>query len=124
MFTDSPRALQTVINFAYVKELLLIDPKVEPNMVYLEKNKYSKYRDNYVMVVAQVYALSGIQGKVLLRNMSNGVEDVIEIREFPRSDEYRHVCNIPLNNMPVGVYLVKYYLGNLCWSMSILEVVR
>ncbi len=55
--------------------------------------------------------------------LSSDAEDVIEIREFPRRDEYRHVCNIPLNSMPVGVYLVKYYLGNLCWASSSFEVV-
>ncbi len=123
VFTDSPRALSTAINFAYVKSFLLTDSKVEQNMVYLEKNKYSKTLDNHVLVVAEVHALPGLQGKVLLRNIFSGVENIVESTEFPRQDEYRHMCSIPLNSLPVGLYLVKYFLGNLCWSASSFEVV-
>ena len=122
-FTDSPRALQTAINFTYVKEFLLADPKVGPNMVYSEKNRYSKTRDNFVKVVAGVSALSGIQGKVLLRGMTSSVEKVVEVREFPRHDEYRYICDIALNELSVGRYLVKYFLGDICWSIRGFEVV-
>ncbi len=124
IFTDSPHAPETAINFSYVKEFLLIDPKFKPDMVYLEKgNKYSKSANNSVKVMARVSALPGIQGKVLLCNMSSSAEHVLELAEFPGKGPYRHVCDIPLNGLPIGVYLVKYFLGNLCWASINFEVV-
>jgi hypothetical protein len=122
MFTDSPRALQTAINFAYVKEFVLTDPKNVSHMVYLKKNKYSKAADDHVKVVAKVSALSGAEGRVLLCSNSSKVEVVAE-REFPRQSEYPHMCDISLNRLPVGRYFVKYFLGDVCWSMSNFEVV-
>jgi hypothetical protein len=99
MFTDSPRAPQTAINFAYVKELLLAGPKAGLNMVYLEKNKYSMTVDDYVKVIADVNALSGTKGIFSLYSISSREENAIGVREFPRQDGHRHTCNIPLNKL-------------------------
>ncbi len=123
IFTDSPDAQPTAITFAYVREFLLTGPGLQQNMVYLEKNKYSKVDDEYVTVVALVNVLTGIQGKIILCDMSSGLEDVIVIREFPRRNKGKHTSRIPLKDIPLGVYSIKYYLGNLCWSLSSFEVV-
>jgi hypothetical protein len=53
----------------------------------------------------------------------NNEERVVMDEELPRSNEYKHVCTISLKNLPVGVYLVKYYLGGTCWASSSFEVV-
>ncbi len=74
-------------------------------------------------VIAEVNALSGTEGRVLLSDISGSVEKVEVARGFPRPDQYHHRCEISLNELPVGSYLVKYFLGDVCWSMSSFEVV-
>ena len=92
-------------------------------MVYLEENKDPITVDNYVKVIADVNALAGTKGRLSLHDISSGGENVVGMREFPRQDEHRHTCNIPLNKLLVGSYLVRYLLHDVCWSISSFEVV-
>jgi len=43
--------------------------------------------------------------------------------ELPRSNEYKHNSTLSLNDLSAGIYLVKYYLGGVCWAASSFEVV-
>lgn len=127
LFTKSVR--EPAINFAYVKEFWLAGLEIEADVVYLKKkNEFSKSIDSFIKIVRQGYALTGTQEKALLRNLSSGAEKIVlEPTEFRRSGLYsppiHPIHNIPLADLPTGSYLIKYFLDDICWSISSFEVV-
>ena len=125
IFTDSPKAPSRAIGFSYVHELILGYSKESQNMVYstyTKENKFSKQINDKITIMATVRMITGVQAKLSLFDTINNEERVVMDEELPRSNEYKHMCNISLKNLPVGVYLVKYYLGGTCWASSSFEI--
>ncbi len=126
IFTDSPKAPSRAIDFSYVHELILGDTKESQNMVYssyTKENKFSKRISDKITIMATVKVITGMRAKLSLFDTVNNIERVVMDEEIPRSNEYKHECLISLNGLSVGIYLVKYYLGDTCWASKSFEVV-
>src|SRR5260370_24936730 len=129
LFTDSRLASQETIGFSYVRDFVLIDTNIDKNVLYLpheQKNKFSKKINNYIVAVAVVRAMAGVRAKVMLRQIAtSGRKDRIAgVSEFERSNQYKCEYQISLDELPVGVYSIEYYLNDLCWASSNFEVVQ
>lgn len=126
LFTDSPKAPSRAIGFSYVHELMLRDTKGNKNMVYstyTEENKFSKRNSDKITIVASVKVIAGMQAKLSLFDTADNKERGAINQELPRSNEYKHNCTISLKDLPVGMYFVKYFLGDICWASSSFEVI-
>ena len=126
IFTDSPKAPSRAISFSYVHELILGDTKESKNMIYsthIKENKFSRRISDKIAIVALVRVMAGMRAKISLFETVTNKERVVIDEELPRSNEYKHECIISLNNLPPGIYVVKYYLGDVCWASSSFEVV-
>src|SRR5712692_6912280 len=126
IFTDSPKAPSRAIGFSYVHELILGDTNESKNMVYsthIKENKFSKRISDKITIAASVRVIAGMRAKISLFDIVTNKERVVIDEELPRSNEYKHECIISLNDLPAGIYVVKYYLGGVCWDSSSLEVV-
>jgi hypothetical protein len=126
LFTDSPKAPSRAIGFSYVHELMLGDTKESKNMVYsmhTKENKFSNKITDNIAIMASVRVITGMRAKISLCDTVTAKERVIMDEELPRSNEYKHECTISLGVLPAGIYLVKYYLGEVCWASSSFEVV-
>ncbi len=126
LFTDSRGASPRTIGFSYVHELKVIDTRNTKNMVYLpyeEENKFSKTMSNHIMIVASVRVMTGMQARISLLDAVNYEERIVKAEQLLRSDEYQHEYSVSLKDLSPGVYLVRYYLGDICWASTGFEIV-
>jgi ssDNA thymidine ADP-ribosyltransferase, DarT len=126
LFTDSRGASPRTIGFSYVHELKVIDTRNTKNMVYLpyeEENKFSKTMSNHIMIVASVRVMTGMQARISLLDAVNYEERIVKAEQLLRSDEYQHEYRVSLKDLSPGVYLVRYYLGDICWASTGFEIV-
>ena len=126
LFTDSRGASSRTIGFSYFHELKVIDTINDKNMIYLpyqEENKFSKKISNHIMIVASVRVITGMEARISLLDTVNDEERIVKAEQLLRSNEYQHECSISLRELSPGVYLVRYYLGNVCWASTGFEIV-
>lgn len=127
LFADFSVSSKWTVDFPHVLELILTDTNIEENVVnlsYVQKNIFSK-SGNHATLVSYVRAMAGTKVKVLLRpaNMKN-VGKTIDTDEFAVSSEYYHWFSIPLEGLSYGLYILEYYLGDICWASTAFEVVQ
>jgi hypothetical protein len=129
LFSDSPKASQGTIGFPFALELIVSDTTFEKNVLYLshlKKNIFSKRYDKHVILVASVRALTGTKGSFVMYPTTNLIsgKQIVGVVDFEKSTQYLHQHEILLNSLPVGSYMVKYYLNELCWASTTFEVVE
>jgi hypothetical protein len=127
LFTDSWRASSRTIGYSYVHDLKVINTKNDESMVYLpyeKKNKLSKAICNHVMIVASTRVIGGIEARISLLDTVSSKERTVQVKQLLRSDDGKQdECSISLKDMPCGIYLVRYYLGDVCWASTGFEIV-
>jgi len=128
LFTDSVRAPKGTIEFPRVIELGTNTP-IDKNMVHfshLHKNKCSKSLHEYVTIVVCVYAFPGTTAKLVIvpMNASQPKQYTLENTKFEKRAQYKYQMKISLDRLPVGLYQVDYYLNELRWASTLLEVLE
>ncbi len=127
LFTDSYQASEKTIGFPFVTELIVTDTNIDKNMLYfshLHKNIYSKSDHKHVTMVASVRVFTGTKAKIVLSS-TNELEpgrQVIDRVDFAVQTQRLHQKRILLDDLPIGVYLLKYYLNEVCWASTSFEV--
>lgn len=64
-----------------------------------------------------------MQARISLLDTVSNEERIVKAEQLLRSNEYQHKCSISLKNLSPGVYLVRYYLGDVCWASTGFEIV-
>ena len=103
-----------------------MDIRNNKNMIYLpyqKENKISKTISNHIMMVASVRVITGMRAKISLFDTASNEERIVKAEQLLRSDEYQHECSISLKDLSLGVYLVRYYLDDVCWASTGFEIV-
>jgi hypothetical protein len=94
-------------------------------MVYLshDENKFSMGTHNQIVIMANVKVITGAQAKIILVGVKSNQEKFSKTEQLPRSNEYNHECIVPLKGLAPGVYLVRYYLDDICWATAQFEII-
>lgn len=129
LFADSQWASKDSISFPYVVEFVATDTNVDKSVLYLShlsKNVFSKSRNSFVMLAALVKALTGTKATIFLSTIGSVMKErkVLQTLEFETSNLYSYKYPVPLSMLHIGIYLIEYYLNDLCRASLKFEVIK
>lgn len=128
IFTDAPKASPKAIQFPYIEDLFLIDPKYDEeklqDMIYLSQIKRNEFSKKEECAIIFMQAPPETQIQITLTQMSTHThtEPIVCSKNLSFYKRTR-TQKINLNSLPLGKYSITCEIANVRWASTHFEII-